>query len=77
MMMGEKLSMLKCELNHIYHKGLFCGILKPNEKINNVMIQMHDGKTMLKEIACKLIGRESFLNCSNHTQFAFPSFNWI
>ncbi len=77
MMMGEKLSMLKCELNHIYHKGLFCGILKLNEKINNVMIQMHDGKTMLKKkIVCKLIGRESFLIRSSHTQFAFLSFNW-
>jgi hypothetical protein len=32
MVMGEKLLMLKRELDHICHKGLLCGISKPMEK---------------------------------------------
>jgi hypothetical protein len=32
MVMSEKLLMLKCELDHIHHKGLLCGILKFNDQ---------------------------------------------
>jgi hypothetical protein len=57
MVMGEKLSMLKCELkSYICIKGLLCGILKfSDEKTISIIIQMHDGKIMLKKLSvCKL-----------------------
>jgi hypothetical protein len=41
------------------------------------MIQMHDGKTLLrKKMVCKLIGPKSFCVHNIHTWFAFPSLNW-
>jgi hypothetical protein len=47
--MGEKLLMLKCELDCISQKGLLCCILKlSDQKKFSVMIQMHNGKTILK-----------------------------
>jgi hypothetical protein len=47
--MGEKLSMLKCELNHVHHNGFILVFWSLMTKKINVMIQMHDEKTMLKK----------------------------
>jgi len=50
MVMGEKLSMLKCELDCITHKKpLLWYFEAQGPKEISVMIQMHDGKTMLKK----------------------------
>ncbi len=63
MVMGEKLSMLKCEPNHIHHKGFLLVFWSLMTKKINVMIQMHDEKTMLKKV--KLAN----LLTMNHFQF--------
>jgi hypothetical protein len=47
MVMGVKLLMLKCEFDYSHHKALLCGILKHDDKKISIMIQMHDGKTLM------------------------------
>jgi hypothetical protein len=63
MVMGEKISVLKCKVkSYICTKGLLCGLLKFSDKKKiSIIIQMHDGKIMLKKLSvCKLTGHKSF-----------------
>jgi hypothetical protein len=74
MVMGEKLLMLKCKpKSYICTKRLLCGLLKfSDEKTISIIIQMHDGKTMLKRLSVyKLTGHKSFPFHDTCTWFAF------